>query len=86
MHIRSLRLFFIVILSLILWSCADRTKMDAQKFINNYSVEYKKLYTEASEAQWISNTDISDLHTQQEVEVNKRFAAFKGRKEIIDSV
>lgn len=60
---------------------------DAQAFIDSYTQEYVKLYTNSSEAQWKANTEIIDGDSTNAVAAQKAdeaMAAFTGSKENID--
>src|SRR5690606_23308518 len=61
---------------------------EAQKFIDNYTAEYVKLYTEAAEAQWKSNTEIIEGDTTNMINARKAdeaMAAFTGSRDNINN-
>lgn len=60
---------------------------DAQKFIDGYTTEYVKLYTNTSEAQWKSNIEIKQGDSTNSLAAQKAdeaMAAFTGSKENIE--
>lgn len=62
---------------------------EANKFLNEYSEEYKKLYTEASEAEWLSNTRITpgdDSNAKRTQAANEAMARFTGSEENIKRI
>src|ERR1035437_3326206 len=76
-------MFFV---SFMIFNCSDSTESNAKKFVDNYSKEFQKIFYQASLAQWVANTNITDENTQKEIIANKLLSEFEGRKGIIDSV
>jgi peptidyl-dipeptidase A len=76
--------------SVLLYSCSSNEKQiqaDAQKFIDDYTKEYVRLYTESSEAQWKSNIEIIEgdsTNAKATEKANEAYAAFTGSKENIE--
>lgn len=63
-------------------------QQQAQRFIDAYTDQYVKLYTNSSEAQWKSNTEIvsgDSTNTVNAQKADEAMAAFTGSKENIDS-
>src|SRR6476661_3526105 len=63
------------------------TQTDAQSFIDNYTKQYVQLYTNSSNAQWKSNTEIVEGDSTNTINARKAdeaMAAFTGSKENID--
>ncbi len=61
----------------------------AEEFLRSYSAEYQRLYTQASEAEWRSNTHIVTGDTTNAgatARVNGRLAAFTGSSENIQTI
>lgn len=61
---------------------------EAQKFIDSYTEQYVKFYTNSSEAQWKSNTEIVEgdsTNTLNAQKADEAMAAFTGSKENIDN-
>lgn len=61
---------------------------DAQKFIDDYTTEYVKLYTNSQNAQWKSNIEIKEGDSTNSVAAQKAdeaMAAFTGSKENIEN-
>ncbi len=59
---------------------------EAARFLREYSAQYQKLYTEASEAEWASNTRIvpgDDTNAKRTQAANEAMAAFTGSEENI---
>jgi peptidyl-dipeptidase A len=79
-------LFIMFFISFFVFNCSDSTGSNAKKFVENYSKEFQKIFYQASLAQWVANTNISDENTQKEIAANKLLSEFEGRKGIIDSV
>ncbi len=84
-----------ICLSVILFSsCGDGKKssgsdvqQEAQAFIDSYTTEYVKLYTQSSEAQWKFNTEIIEGDSTNKLAAQKadeEMAAFTGSKANID--
>lgn len=65
---------------------AGDLKSEARQFIAEFNKEYQKLYTAASEAAWLANTDITPEHSDAEVKANEAQSAFVGRKETIEKL
>lgn len=81
--------FCILPLLVLLLSCGSNEKIrnEAQQFIDAYTTEYVKLYTQSSEAQWKSNIEIEEGDTTNAVatrKANELYAAFTGSKENIE--
>lgn len=78
----------------LLFSCKDggntqgsAVQQEAQKFIDGYTEQYVKLYTNSSEAQWKSNTEIVEgdsTNTLNAQKADEAMAAFTGSKENIE--
>lgn len=61
---------------------------EAQKFLDSYTTEYVKLYTNSSEAQWKSNIEIKEGDSTNSLAAQKAdeaMAAFTGSKENIEN-
>lgn len=78
--------------ALLLISCGngagnnDAVQKEAQQFLDKYTTEYVKLYTNSSEAQWKSNTEIVEgdsTNTVNAAKADEAMAAFTGSKENI---
>lgn len=68
-------------------SSNSAAQKEAQAFIDTYTQEYVKLYTNSSEAQWKANTEIVEGDTTNAAAAQKAdeaMAAFTGSKENID--
>lgn len=64
----------------------DAVQTEAQAFLDKYTTEYVKLYTNSSEAQWKSNTEIVEgdsTNTVNAAKADEAMAAFTGSKENI---
>ncbi|MEW6363622.1 MAG: M2 family metallopeptidase [Acidobacteriota bacterium] len=83
---RMLVAFAIVMLRLPCVALGAEPGSDVDDFIGAYTAEYQKLYTAASEASWLANTDITDEHSAAEVKANEAFSVFIGRKETIEKL
>jgi peptidyl-dipeptidase A len=62
-------------------------QQEAQAFLNTYSRNYQRLYTEAAEAEWVSNTRIMEGDTTNAAatrRANEALAAYTGSVENID--
>lgn len=81
MYCRLVIAFFAVVT---LSSCARDPKREAEAFLASYTAQYQKLYYEASKAQWLANTDISDEHDSLATEATKALAKFQGSVEVIE--
>ncbi len=69
-------------------STENAEQQQAQHFIDAYTKQYVKLYTNSSEAQWKSNTEIvsgDSTNTVNAQKADEAMAAFTGSKENIDS-
>ena len=86
-HFISILAIAVVILS----SCGgggNSTQQDAQKFIDKYTEQYVKLYTNEQEAQWKSNIEIKkgdSSNTLAAQKADEEIAAFTGSKENIEN-
>lgn len=86
-------LYGLSIMTVILFSCNGNTgsssiQQDAQKFIDSYTVQYVKLYTNSSEAQWKSQTEIvagDSTNTVNAAKADEAMASFTGSKENIEN-
>jgi len=73
----------------VLFACngdTKKTQTDAQKFIDEYTTEYVKLYTASSEAQWKSNIEIKEGDSTNAVQsriTGEAMAAFTGSEDVI---
>jgi peptidyl-dipeptidase A len=78
--------------AVLLFSCNgggnnDALQQEAQKFIDTYTTEYVKLYTNSSEAQWKSQTEIvagDSTNTANAAKADEAMAVFTGSKENIE--
>lgn len=62
-------------------------KLEAQKFLDQYTQQFLKLYYESSEAEWASNTRIVEGDTMNAYRTrlaNEAFASFTGSTEVIE--
>jgi peptidyl-dipeptidase A len=87
---RSLSMLGLV--ALLFFSCKNNSsntvQIEAQQFIDEYTSEYVKLYTNSSSAQWKSNTEIVDGDSTNTVNAQKAdeaMAAFTGSKDNISN-
>ncbi len=80
--------------SLLFTACKDSgpkqspEQAEAQKFVDGYTEQYVKFYTNSSEAQWKSNTEIVEgdsTNTLNAQKADEAMAAFTGSKENIDN-
>jgi peptidyl-dipeptidase A len=78
--------------ALLFFSCKNNSsntaQIEAQQFIDEYTSEYVKLYTNSSSAQWKSNTEIVDGDSTNTVNAQKAdeaMAAFTGSKDNISN-
>jgi peptidyl-dipeptidase A len=65
----------------------NKTQEEAQKFIDEYTGQYVKLYTNVSEAQWRANIEIIEgdsTNTLNAQKADEAMAAFTGSKENIE--
>ncbi|GEO05792.1 peptidase M2 [Adhaeribacter aerolatus] len=80
---------FIPALALTLvWSCGDKKnyQQEADTYIQAYSQQFQKLYTQSSEAEWTSNTRIVEGDSTNAIatrKANEAMAAFTGSEENI---
>lgn len=78
--------------AVLLFSCNgggnnEALQQEAQKFIDTYTTQYVKLYTNSSEAQWKSQTEIvagDSTNTANAAKADEAMAAFTGSKENIE--
>lgn len=66
----------------------NQSQTDAQAFIDSYTTQYVKLYTNVSSAQWRANTEIKEgdsTNTLAAQKADEEMAAFTGSKENIDN-
>jgi len=61
-------------------------KSDARQFLETYNRTYQRLYTVASEAQWLALTDVTDEHTGLRIGADQALAAYEGSPWIIQKV
>lgn len=59
---------------------------DARQFLETYNLTYQRLYTVASEAQWLALTDVTDEHTGQRIGADQAQSAYYGSPWIIHQV
>lgn len=78
--------------AILLFSCNggnnNALQQEAQKFIDTYTEQYVKLYTNSSEAQWKSQTEIVEgdsTNTANAAKADEAMAAFTGSKENISN-
>lgn len=74
--------------ALLLVSCSNNAiiQKEAQQFLDKYTTEYVKLYTNSSEAQWKSQVEIVEgdsTNTLNAAKTDEAMAAFTGSKENI---
>jgi len=65
----------------------EKTQQEAQQFIDSYTTQYVKLYTNSSEAQWKANIEIipaDSTNTMNAQKADEAMAAFTGSKENIE--
>ena len=80
---------YVVLLISSLFACnfdERRLNEDAQRFIDEYSKQYVKLYAASQEAQWKSNIDIKEGDSTNSIQTRKTeeaFAAFTGSEGVI---
>lgn len=63
-----------------------REQAEAQRFLDAYNREFRRLYTAYNQAQWIASTDVSDEHTQASVAAKEPFDAFVGEKSRMEKI
>ncbi|AOW21722.1 M2 family metallopeptidase [Urechidicola croceus] len=87
------KIFFSALVITSLLSCKTESKVesqvkkDAQAFLDTYTDTFKKLYYQASEAEWAANTKIIEGDTINAYNVQKTgeaYAKFTGSKEVIE--
>ncbi|MBS1772531.1 MAG: M2 family metallopeptidase [Bacteroidetes bacterium] len=88
-------LSLVAIIACALFSCnnnsgneSSQTQQDAQKFIDTYTEQYVKLYTNSSEAQWKAQIEIKQgdsSNTVNAAKADEAMAAFTGSAANIDS-
>jgi peptidyl-dipeptidase A len=70
-------------------ACSDnKIQSDAQRYLDSYTKEYVRLYTDAAEAEWAANTKIveGDSTNAKAVQLTgEAYANFTGSKENIDT-
>ncbi len=82
---------FILAIAAIFFSCNPQSKQhqqEVQQFLDQYNQEYRKLYTAASEGQWLLNTRIIEGDTMNAANARRAdeaMAAFTGSQENIES-
>ena len=76
----------IVCVASALWAGVARadSKSDAKQFLETYNLTYQRLYTVASEAQWLAATDVTDEHTGQRIGADQAQSAYLGSPWIIE--
>lgn len=87
------RFYYAAMASVVLFTSCNNEKpkasaADAQKFINDYTKEYVKLYTADQEAQWKANIEIIKDDTTNTIaaqHADEAMAAFTGSKENIEN-
>jgi peptidyl-dipeptidase A len=79
-------LIIMFLFSFLTFNCSDSEESNAKKFVDSYSKEYREVFYQASLAQWLANTSISEENTQKQITANKLLSEFEGRQGIIDSV
>lgn len=57
---------------------------DVQKFIDDYTETYQKLYYKSSLAQWLANTDVTDEHDKAVIAANEEYSKFVGGLDVIN--
>lgn len=68
-------------------STSKQAQTDAQKFLDSYTAEYVRLYTQSSDAQWAANTRIVEGDSTNALAVQRTgeaYAAFTGSKANIE--
>lgn len=76
--------YWIVLAIFVVASCSKTPKEEASAFLTEYNSQFQTLMAKASEAQWLANTDISDVHDSLATERTKELAKFQGSKEVIE--
>ncbi len=56
----------------------DKTPQEVQKFIDDYTQQYVKLYTNSSEAQWKANTEIKEGDSTNSIAAQKADEVMRG--------
>jgi len=65
---------------------ANNAEKEATAFIDSYTQTYQALSYDASKAAWLSNTDVKEENTQKEIDANKKYVSFIGKKETVEKV
>ena len=79
----------VVLLLSVFYACNDGSQsaqQDAQKFIDDYTTQYVKLYTASQEAQWKSNIEIIEgdsTNAVQSTKTGEALASFTGGEDVI---
>ncbi len=85
------RISILAVAIVLLSSCGgggNSSQSDAQKFIDNYTEQYVKLYTNSQLAQWKANTEIKkddSSNTLAAQKADEEMAVFTGSKENIEN-
>lgn len=61
---------------------------EAAAFLDSYNADYRKLYTESQEAEWLTNTRIvagDETNSKRENAAKKALAEFQGSQRVIDT-
>lgn len=88
----GMKYFHFIFLCLFFFSCSSVDKKlsdEVQHFLNDYTTQYLKLYTENNEAQWKSNIEIVEgdtTHAHAVQIASEKYARFTGSKEVIGKV
>jgi peptidyl-dipeptidase A len=69
---------------LLLASCGNTARDEADEFLASYSTQLKSLITTTSEAQWLANTDITPEHDSLSVAAEKTLSRFLGDKIVLE--
>jgi len=83
------KLISFALITLVFLSCnnQEKTREDAQKFLDAYTEQFVKLYSNSSEAQWKANIEIKEGDSTNMINAQKAdeaMAAFTGSKENIE--
>ncbi len=62
------------------------TLAEVDTFLVRYNHDYRRLWTGSEGAKFLANSDITDEHTQQEVDAAQELADFVGDRQVIDQL
>ncbi|MEZ5400056.1 MAG: M2 family metallopeptidase [Bryobacteraceae bacterium] len=66
------------------FSASADPRVDAANFLKMYNAIDQRLYTNASESEWRSSTDVNDQHTGERIGADNALAAFRGSRYVIE--